>query len=101
MLSLDNAFDDAELRDFDRRARELAEAEALDYVGELKLDGVSMAVRYAGGRLDLALTRGGRRAGARSSRRTPARCGRCRFPFRRRRSPRPAYRTRSRCAARW
>ena len=58
MLSLDNAFDDAELRDFDRRARELAEAEALDYVGELKLDGVSMAVRYAGGRLDLALTRG-------------------------------------------
>ena len=58
MLSLDNAFDDDELRDFDRRARELAEAEALDYVGELKLDGVSMAVRYAGGRLDLALTRG-------------------------------------------
>ena len=58
MLSLDNAFDDAELRDFDRRARELAEADALDYVGELKLDGVSMAVRFAGGRLDLALTRG-------------------------------------------
>ena len=58
MLSLDNAFDDAELRDFDRRARELVEAEALDYVGELKLDGVSMAVRFAGGRLDLALTRG-------------------------------------------
>ena len=58
MLSLDNAFDDAELRDFDRRARELAEAETLDYVGELKLDGVSMAVRFAGGRLDLALTRG-------------------------------------------
>ena len=58
MLSLDNAFDDAELRDFDRRARELAEAEALDYVGELKLDGVSMAVRFAGGQLDLALTRG-------------------------------------------
>ena len=58
MLSLDNAFDEAELRDFDRRARELADADELDYVGELKLDGVSMAVRYAGGRLDLALTRG-------------------------------------------
>ena len=58
MLSLDNAFDDAELRDFDRRARELAEAETLDYVGELKLDGASMAVRFASGRLDLALTRG-------------------------------------------
>ena len=58
MLSLDNAFDDAELRDFDRRARELAEVETLDYIGELKLDGVSMVVRYAGGRLNLALTRG-------------------------------------------
>ena len=58
MLSLENAFDDAELRDFDRRARELAEAESLDYVGELKLDGASMAVRFVSGRLDLALTRG-------------------------------------------
>ena len=58
MLSLDNAFDDDELRNFDRRARELVEVETLDYVGELKLDGVSMAVRYAGGQLDLALTRG-------------------------------------------
>ena len=58
MLSLDNARDDAELRDFDRRARELAEAAELDYVGELKLDGVSLAVRFAGGGLALALTRG-------------------------------------------
>ena len=58
MLSLDNAFDDAELRDFDRRARELAEVETLDYVGELKLDGVSLVVRYAGGAPSLALTRG-------------------------------------------
>ena len=49
MLSLDNAFDDAELADFDRRARELAGADVLDYVGELKLDGVSMAVRFAPG----------------------------------------------------
>ncbi|MXY26113.1 MAG: NAD-dependent DNA ligase LigA [Acidobacteria bacterium] len=58
MLSLDNAFDEAELRDFDRRARELAGLDELDYVGELKLDGVSMAVRYVAGRLELALTRG-------------------------------------------
>ncbi len=58
MLSLDNALDDDELRDFDRRARELAEAAELDYVGELKLDGVSLAVRFAGGELALALTRG-------------------------------------------
>ena len=58
MLSLDNALDDAQLRDFDRRARELVEAAELDYVGELKLDGVSLAVRFAGGGLALALTRG-------------------------------------------
>ena len=58
MLSLDNAFDDAELQDFDRRARELAGADVLDYVGELKLDGVSLALRYASGALSLALTRG-------------------------------------------
>ena len=58
MLSLENAFDDGELRDFDRRARELAGAETLDYVGELKLDGASMAVRFASGQLHLALTRG-------------------------------------------
>ena len=49
MLSLDNALDDGELVDFDRRARELAGLDLLDYVGELKLDGVSMAVRFAPG----------------------------------------------------
>ncbi len=46
MLSLDNALDEAELADFDRRARELAGVEVLDYVGELKLDGLSMAVHF-------------------------------------------------------
>ncbi len=58
MLSLGNAFDDADLRDFDRRAREALGADVLDYVGELKLDGVSMAVRYGAGRIVVALTRG-------------------------------------------
>lgn len=58
MLSLENAFNDANLREFDRRALELAEKETIEYVGELKFDGVSMAVRYAGGLLVLALTRG-------------------------------------------
>ncbi len=58
MMSLGNAFSDEELRDFDRRARDLVDAESLEYVGELKLDGISMAVRFAGGSLELALTRG-------------------------------------------
>ena len=58
MLSLDNAFGEDELREFDRRARELADRESLDYVGELKLDGLSLAVRFRDASLELALTRG-------------------------------------------
>ena len=58
LLSLDNAFNDGELRDFDRRAREPLGVEAIEYVGEYKFDGVSMAVRYAEGAMELALTRG-------------------------------------------
>ena len=62
MLSLDNALDDGELVDFDRRARELAGLDVLDYVGELKLDGVSMAVRY-GPQRDAAGGAGNRQPG--------------------------------------
>ena len=58
LLSLDNAFNDGELRDFDRRARELLEVEVIEYIGEHKFDGVSMAVRYTNGTVELALTRG-------------------------------------------
>ncbi len=58
LLSLDNAFNDADLRNFDRRARELVGEEQLIYVGELKFDGVSLAVHYSEARLDRALTRG-------------------------------------------
>ncbi len=63
MLSLDNAFDEAELRDFDRRARERLGADSIAYVGELKFDGVSLVLRYRDCRLELALTRGDGRQG--------------------------------------
>ncbi len=63
MLSLDNAFDEQELREFDRRARELAGLNSLVYVGELKLDGLSLAVRFRDGSLEVALTRGDGRQG--------------------------------------
>ncbi len=63
MLSLDNAFDEGELRDFDRRARERLGADSITYVGELKFDGVSLALRYHECRLELALTRGDGRQG--------------------------------------
>jgi DNA ligase (NAD+) len=58
MLSLDNALDEAELRDFDRRVRSLLRGETFQYVAELKLDGLSMAVHYRDGRFAQAVTRG-------------------------------------------
>src|SRR5450631_2611742 len=41
MLSLDNALNDGELRDFDRRIRDLLKGEPYRYVAELKMDGLS------------------------------------------------------------
>lgn len=58
MLSLDNALNEGELRDFDRRVRELLAGEEYAYTAELKLDGLSMAVQYDDGRLRRAITRG-------------------------------------------
>jgi len=58
MLSLDNAYNEEELRDWDRRARELAGSEKIEYVCELKLDGMSMALTYEQGRLLRGVTRG-------------------------------------------
>lgn len=58
MLSLDNAYSAQELLDFDRRVREAVGREKIEYVAELKLDGLSMAVHYENGRLARAVTRG-------------------------------------------
>jgi len=58
MLSLDNALNEAELRDFDRRVRDLLRGDAYQYVTELKLDGLSMAAHYRDGRFAQAITRG-------------------------------------------
>jgi DNA ligase (NAD+) len=58
MLSLDNAYNEAELRAWDRRVHELSGTEKIDYVCELKLDGMSLALWYRGGRLANAITRG-------------------------------------------
>jgi DNA ligase (NAD+) len=58
MTSLDNALNEAELRDFDRRVRELLGVEPYRYVAELKMDGLSMAAVYREGRLTQAVTRG-------------------------------------------
>jgi len=58
MLSLDNTYSVDELRDFDRRVRELSGRERVAYVAELKLDGLSMALTYEEGVLMRGLTRG-------------------------------------------
>jgi len=58
MLSLDNALNEDELRDFDRRVRDLLGGEEFEYVAELKLDGLSLAVHYRDGKFAQAVTRG-------------------------------------------
>jgi DNA ligase (NAD+) len=49
MLSLDNAYTEQELRDWERRVHELTGEKQVEYVCELKLDGLSMALQYAPG----------------------------------------------------
>ncbi|AMX02773.1 NAD-dependent DNA ligase LigA [Microbulbifer thermotolerans] len=59
MLSLDNAFSDEELREFDRRVRErLNSSEPVEYACEPKLDGIAVSLLYRGGLLERAATRG-------------------------------------------
>ncbi len=58
MLSLDNALNETELREFDRRVRELLGEQEFHYVAELKMDGLSMAAHYRGGAFTQAVTRG-------------------------------------------
>jgi len=58
MLSLDNALNEDELREFDRRVRDLLGGQVFEYVAELKLDGLSMAAHYRDGRMQQSITRG-------------------------------------------
>lgn len=58
MLSLNNAFDDAEVMGFDRRCREGLQRDHVEYAGELKFDGLAISLRYENGLLVQAATRG-------------------------------------------
>jgi len=60
MLSLDNAYNEQELRAFDERVRKAAGLgeQAVAYVAELKIDGLSIALTYEQGRLVRGATRG-------------------------------------------
>src|ERR1700757_1569701 len=58
MLSLDNTYSEEELRGWERRVHELTGRSDVDYVCELKLDGMSLALIYEDGKLVRGVTRG-------------------------------------------
>jgi DNA ligase (NAD+) len=58
MLSLDNTYNEEDLRNWERRVHELSGRTDVEYVCELKLDGMSLALRYEDGKLARGITRG-------------------------------------------
>ncbi|UOD33636.1 NAD-dependent DNA ligase LigA [Massilia violaceinigra] len=58
MLSLNNGFEDDDIVNFDRRAREGLGAEEVEYAAELKFDGLAISLRYENGVFVQAATRG-------------------------------------------
>lgn len=57
MLSLGNAFDEQELKDFDKRVRKVV-GDDVQYMVELKIDGLAVSLRYESGRFVQGATRG-------------------------------------------
>ncbi|HBT18023.1 MAG TPA: DNA ligase (NAD(+)) LigA, partial [Firmicutes bacterium] len=58
LLSLNNAFSEQELRDFEQRIKRLTGEEKPEYVAELKIDGLTVALTYQDGVLVQGATRG-------------------------------------------
>ena len=58
LLSLDNAMDQDELMEFDRRVRDGLGRTKIDYVCELKMDGLAVSLTYRKGKFDVGSTRG-------------------------------------------
>ena len=58
MLSLANAFNEDDLRDFDRKVRDVIGGEKVEYMCEMKIDGLAMSLDYVDGHLNYAATRG-------------------------------------------
>ncbi len=63
MLSLGNAFSEEELRAFDQRVRNELNGQEVEYVVELKIDGLAVNLRYENGGLVQGVTRGDGRIG--------------------------------------
>jgi DNA ligase (NAD+) len=58
MLSIDNTYNAEEVREFDRRLKRLLSGEPVEYVVELKIDGVAISLTYENGRFAVGTTRG-------------------------------------------
>ena len=58
MLSLANAFDEKDLRDFDQKVRDVLGVNKVEYMCEMKIDGLAMSLDFINGRLNYAATRG-------------------------------------------
>ncbi len=58
LMSLDNSYSLEDLRDFDERCQKLADGRNLEYVAELKIDGLSVSLHYENGVLQVGATRG-------------------------------------------
>lgn len=58
MLSLGNVYNEDEMRDFDRKVREILGKDEITYMGEVKIDGLGMSLVYDQGELQYAVTRG-------------------------------------------
>ena len=58
MLSLANAFNDDDLRDFDKKIRDVIGGDKVEYMCEMKIDGLAMSLDFADGRINYAATRG-------------------------------------------
>ncbi len=63
MLSIENAFSEEEIRDFDQRVRRLLGIDQVEYAIEYKIDGVALAIVYEKGHLVFGVTRGDGRRG--------------------------------------
>ncbi len=58
LMSLDNSYSLDDLRDFDERCQKLADGRKIEYVAELKIDGLSVSLHYENGVLQVGATRG-------------------------------------------
>ena len=58
MLSLANAFNDDDLRDFDKKIRDVIGGDKVEYMCEMKIDGLAMSLDFVDGRINYAATRG-------------------------------------------